>query len=46
MEKRFSVIIIHRNGVNRLNSVVNSVVNACNSTDEIIIVDNASTENS
>jgi GT2 family glycosyltransferase len=46
MEKRFTVIIIHRNGVNRLNSAVNSVVNACNSTDEIIVVDNASTDSS
>ena len=46
MSCRFSIIIIHRNGFNRLKSVIDSALKAFESCDEIIIVDNASTDNS
>jgi len=46
MPCRFSIIIIHRNGLDRLRSTLDSVVNASDSHDEILIVDNASTDNS
>ena len=46
MKKRFTIAIIHRNGLDRLKSVLDSVISASGSTDEIIIVDNASTDRS
>jgi len=46
MSCRFSIIIIHRNGFNRLKSVIDSALKALELCDEIIIVDNASTDNS
>ncbi len=46
MKKRFTVAIIHRNGIDRLKSAIDSVINALSPLDEIIIVDNASTDNS
>lgn len=46
MSCRFSIIIVHRNGFNRLKSVIDSALKAFESCDEIIIVDNASTDNS
>ena len=46
MASRFSIIIVHRNGFNRLKSVIDSALKAYESYDEIIIVDNASTDNS
>ncbi len=46
MEKRFTIAIIHRNGFDRLRSALDSIISATSSMDEIIIVDNASTDNS
>jgi len=46
MSCRFSIIIVHRNGFNRLKSVIDSALKALELCDEIIIVDNASTDNS
>jgi len=46
MSLRFTIIIVHRNGINRLKSVLDSVVKASEAFDEIVIVDNASTDNS
>ena len=46
MSCRFSIIIVHRNGFNRLKSVIDSALKAFESCDEIIIVDNASTDSS
>jgi len=46
MQKRFTIIIIHRNGFNRLKSALDSAINVIETHDEIIIVDNASTDNS
>ena len=46
MSCRFSIIIVHRNGFNRLKSVIDSALKAFELCDEIIIVDNASTDNS
>ncbi|MBT4123195.1 glycosyltransferase [Candidatus Woesearchaeota archaeon] len=46
MKKRFTIAIIHRNGIDRLKAVLDSVINASNAIDEIIIVDNASTDGS
>ncbi len=46
MEKRFTIAIIHRNGFDRLKAALDSVINASSTTDEIIIVDNASTDDS
>jgi len=46
MEKRFTIAIIHRNGFDRLKVALDSVISASGSTDEIIIVDNASTDDS
>ena len=43
---RFIIVIIHRNGFNRLRSALDSVVNASSPIDKIFIVDNASTDNS
>jgi len=46
MTTRFSAIFIHRNGFERLKSAIDSAINALSSIDEIIIVDNASSDNS
>ena len=46
MEKRFTIAIIHRNGFDRLKSALDSAISALSPMDEIIIVDNASTDNS
>jgi N-acetylglucosaminyl-diphospho-decaprenol L-rhamnosyltransferase len=46
MKKRFTVAIIHRNGFDRLKTALDSVINASSAIDEIIIVDNASTDDS
>jgi len=46
MASRFTIIIVHRNGFDRLKSVVDSALKASDSSNEIIIVDNASTDNS
>ena len=43
---RFSIIVIHRNGLNRLRSTLDSIISATSLIDEIILVDNASTDNS
>ncbi|MBL7003785.1 MAG: glycosyltransferase [Gammaproteobacteria bacterium] len=46
MKKRFTIAIIHRNGFDRLKAMLDSAVDASNELDEIIIVDNASTDSS
>ena len=46
MQKRFTVVIIHRNGFIRLKSVVDSVTNVMEANDELIIIDNASSDDS
>ena len=46
MSCRFSTIIVHRNGFDRIKSALDSALKASDSCDEIIIVDNASTDNS
>lgn len=46
MAKRFTIAIIHRNGAERLRTVLNSVLSASTEKDEIIIVDNNSSDNS
>jgi len=43
---RFTIVIIHRNGLDRLESALDSIVKASSSLDKIFIVDNASTDNS
>jgi len=46
MTLRFTTIIVHRNGFDRLKSALDSALKSSDSCDEIIIVDNASTDNS
>jgi len=46
MKQRFTIAIIHRNGISRLKAALDSVIKASNATDEIIIVDNNSTDDS
>ena len=46
MQVRFTTIIVHRNGFDRLKSALDSALKSSDSCDEIIIVDNASTDNS
>jgi len=46
MTVKFTVIFIHRNGFDRLKQALDSAVNAIGSLDEIIIVDNASSDSS
>jgi len=46
MEKRFTIIIIHRNGFEMLKSVLDSVLSAAAKDDEVILVDNYSTDDS
>jgi len=43
---RFTIAIIHRNGLNRLKESLNSAINAIKNADEILVIDNASTDNS
>jgi GT2 family glycosyltransferase len=43
---RFTVAIIHRNGFRRLKNTLDSAINSLGESDEIIIIDNASTDNS
>ena len=43
---RFTIIIVHRNGSNRLEALVTTAINVMSPHDEIIIVDNASTDQS
>lgn len=45
-EKRFTIAIIHRNNLERLKTVVQSAIEASSNDDEIIIINNASTDNS
>jgi len=45
-DKRFTIAIIHRNNLERLKKVVQSAIKAASRADEIIIIDNASTDNS
>jgi GT2 family glycosyltransferase len=44
--KRFTIAIIHRNGFTRLKAALDSVIKIAGDADEILIVDNASTDNS
>jgi len=46
ISKRFTIAIIHRNGLNRLTSVLNSAINEAKNVDEILVIDNASTDDS
>ena len=46
MQVRFTTIIVHRNGFNRLKSALDSALKASDLCDEFIIIDNASTDNS
>ena len=43
---RFTIAIIHRNGLNRLQKVLNSAIKNANDLDEILIIDNSSTDKS
>jgi len=44
--KRFTIAIIHRNGFDTLKSVLDSILADMTENDEVIIVDNNSTDNS
>jgi len=44
--KRFTTAIIHRNGFDTLKSVLDSILADMTENDEVIIVDNNSTDNS
>ena len=44
--KRFTIAVIHRNGFERLKSVLDSILADMTNNDEVIIVDNNSTDNS
>jgi len=44
--KRFTIAVIHRNGFERLRSVLDSILVDITNNDEVIIVDNNSTDNS
>jgi len=46
MDKRFTIAIIHRNGVNQLKTALDSALLASSDNDEIIVVDNNSDDNS
>ena len=46
MPRRFTVIIIHRNGFDRLKKTLDSITSAATSSEEIFIIDNASTDDS
>ena len=46
MSKRFTIAIIHRNGIDRLKTVLDSVLLASSQEDEIIIIDNNSSDDS
>jgi len=46
MKTRFTTIFVHRNGFERLKSALDSAIISSDTKDEIIIVDNASTDNS
>jgi len=46
MQKRYTIIFIHRNGFSRLKSSLDSAINVLEAHDEIIIIDNASSDNS
>ncbi|MBL7003851.1 MAG: glycosyltransferase family 2 protein [Gammaproteobacteria bacterium] len=43
---RFTIAIIHRNGLGRLKRVLNSAIDNINDFDEILIIDNSSTDGS
>jgi len=43
---RFTIVIIHRNGFRRLKDTLDSAINSTEDSDEILIVDNASTDSS
>ena len=45
-EIRFTIAIIHRNNIDRLKKVIQSAVDCSRNDDEIIIIDNASTDRS
>jgi len=44
--KRFSIVVIHRNGYEILSKCISSLVSAMSSDDEIILIDNNSEDNS
>ena len=46
VSKRFTIAIIHRNGFRRLKAALDSAINIAGKSDEILIIDNASTDNS
>lgn len=46
MSKRFTIAIIHRNGIDRLKTVLDSVLLAGSQQDEIIVIDNNSSDDS
>lgn len=46
MSKRFTIAIIHRNGIDRLKTALDSVLLASSQQDEIIIIDNNSSDDS
>ena len=46
MSVRFTVIIIHRNGFDRLKAAIDSIKRASSTSEEIFIVDNASSDDS
>ena len=46
MSVRFTVIIIHRNGFDRLKAAIDSIKEASSTSEEIFIVDNASSDDS
>jgi len=46
MSVRFTVIIIHRNGFERLKAAIDSIKEASSTSEEIFIVDNASSDDS
>ena len=46
MSLRFTTVFIHRNGLDRLKSALDSAIKASSLVDEIIIVDNASSDSS
>jgi len=44
--KRFSIVVIHRNGYEILSKCISSLISAMSSDDEIILIDNNSEDNS
>jgi len=44
--KRFTIAVIHRNGAERLQNVLGSILNSMSDKDEVIVVDNNSSDDS